>query len=56
MKSAISEHPRGLVSVRIMGGIERFAQLYLRVLVSGRLDGLLTVFCCILEILPSRLV
>ena len=33
-----------LVSVRITRGIERFARLYLRVLVSGRLDGLLTIF------------
>jgi hypothetical protein len=45
-----------LVSVRIMGGIECFARLYLRVLVSGRVDGLLTVFRCTLEILSSRLV
>ena len=39
-----------------MRGIERFARLYLRVLVSGRLDGLLTIFRCILKILPSRLI
>jgi hypothetical protein len=39
-----------------MGGIECFARLYLRVLVSGRLDGLLTIFRCILKILPNSLV
>jgi hypothetical protein len=38
------------------GGIERLARLYLRILVSGRLDGFLTVFRCILKILPSRLI
>ena len=45
-----------LVSVCIMGGIECFARLYLRVPVSGCLDGLLTIFRCILKILPSRLI
>ena len=39
-----------------MGSIKRFARLYLRVLVSGRLDGLLAIFRCILKIPPSRLI
>ena len=38
-----------------MGSVERLARLYLRVLVSGCLDGLLTVFRCILKILRGRL-